>query len=65
MHRRSEGRLATWIGDLRLPPDERRAAKAERRAEKEIRRERDWSDEHARQRAATEAEARRNHQYRY
>jgi hypothetical protein len=48
---------------MRLPADERRAARAERRAEEEIRRERDWYDEHARQRAATEAEARRNLPY--
>jgi len=65
MHRRGSGRLTTWLGDLRLPADERRAARAERHAEEEIRRERDWSDEHARQRAATDAEARRNQPYRY
>ena len=65
MRRPGSGRLTTWVGDLRLPADERRAAKAERRAEDEIRRERDWSDEHARQRAATDAETRRNLPYRY
>ena len=64
MHRR-DGRLRTWLGDLRLPAGERRAARAERRAEEEIRRERDWSDEHARKRAATAAEARRNLPYSY
>lgn len=58
-------RLTTWLGDLRLPRDERRAARAERRAEDELRRERDWRDEHARKRMAAEAEARRNQPYRY
>ena len=62
--RRRSGRLTTWLGDLRLPADERRAAKAERHAEEEIRRERDWTDEHARRVAASEAEARRNLPYR-
>jgi hypothetical protein len=65
MRRHGSGRLRMWLGDLRLPADERRAAKAERRAEDEIRRERDWSDEHGRQRAAADAEARRNLPYRY
>ena len=65
MHRRGAGRLTTWLSDLRLPADERRAARAVRRAEEEIRRERDWSDEHARKQAATAAEARRNLPYRY
>jgi hypothetical protein len=48
---------------MRLPADERRAARSERRAEEQIRRERDWSDEHARQLMSAEAEARRNRPY--
>jgi hypothetical protein len=46
--------------ELRLPPDERRAARAERAAEEQMRRERD--DPHVAQRIAARnaAEARRN-----
>jgi hypothetical protein len=34
-------RAATWIGELRLPRDERRAARAERAAERQMNLERD------------------------
>jgi len=48
------------IRERRLPPDERRVAQAERRAEEQMRRERDHEDERARQLAAADAE-----RYRY
>jgi hypothetical protein len=64
MRRHCPGRLRTWLGDRQLPADERRAARAERRVEDEMRRERDWHDERARQRAAMEAEIRRHQPYR-
>ena len=56
-------RVATWIRERRLPPDERRAARLEREAEAQIRRERDWDDPRARQIAAAEAERRRYSDY--
>ena len=52
-------RIGSWIRERRLPPDERHAARAERMAEEQMRRERDKDDERARQLAAAEAERRR------
>jgi hypothetical protein len=52
-------RVRFWLSDARLPRPDRNAAGAERRAEMEIRRERDRVDERARQLAAAEAERRR------
>jgi hypothetical protein len=52
-------RVGTWIRERRLPEAERRAAQAERKAEAQMRRERDKDDERARQLAAAEAERRR------
>jgi uncharacterized protein YigA (DUF484 family) len=48
------------LRELRLPPSEREAARAERRAERALRRERDNQESAARRAAALEAEARRN-----
>lgn len=64
MRRNDPPRLAVWLGDMRLPADERRAAQSERRVEAEMRSVRDWYDERARQRAALEAEIRRHQPYR-
>jgi hypothetical protein len=47
------------LQELRLPRAERMAARAERRAEGELRRERDNQQRAERRAAATEAEARR------
>ena len=52
-------RVGTWVRERRLPPGERRAARAERRVEQQVRRERDHYDERARQLAAADAERRR------
>jgi hypothetical protein len=53
------GRTAlTWLGDWRLPRAERRAARAERETERQMRRERDNEHNAARLAAAREAEAR-------
>ena len=52
-------RAGAWIRERGLPPDERHAARAERHAEEQMRRERDKDDERARQLAAAEAERRR------
>jgi hypothetical protein len=54
---------ATVVREWRLPGPERRAARAERRAEEEIRRERDseWTPE--RRAAAAEAERRKYDYY--
>ena len=52
-------RIGAWVRERRLPADERRAARAERRAEEQLRRERDKDDERARQLAAVDAERRR------
>ena len=52
-------RLTTWVSDMRLPADERRGVRAERRVEARLRRERDGHDERALQLAAVEAERRR------
>ena len=48
------------MGELRLPPDERRAAKAEREAEAQMRRERDDPRVAERLAARNAAEARRH-----
>jgi hypothetical protein len=52
-------RVGTWVREQRLPADERRAARAARRAEELLRKERDHDDERARQLAAAEAERHR------
>ena len=52
-------RVGSWVREQRLPSAERRAARAERQAEAQMRRERDKDDERARQLAAAEAERRR------
>jgi hypothetical protein len=51
--------MRSLMRERRLPPDERRAAQAERCAEEQMHRERDKEDERARQLAAAEAERRR------
>ncbi len=56
---RARTRIATWIEEQRLPPGERRAARSERAVLEQLRRERDYDDERARQLAAVEAERRR------
>ena len=53
------GRAAlTWMGEWRLPGPERRAARSEREAERQMRRERDNQDSNERRAAALAAEAR-------
>lgn len=52
--------LIVVVRQLRLPRPEREAARAERRAERDLRRERDNRDSAARRAAAREAEARRD-----
>ena len=47
------------VKDLRLPRDEREAARAERRAEEQMRRERDNTESAERRAAAVEAESKR------
>jgi hypothetical protein len=47
------------LGELRLPPPERRAARAERAAERQMRRERDNAHSETARRGATEAERQR------
>jgi hypothetical protein len=55
--------VLTWVRERRLPAPERRAAQAERAAERQMRRERD-NDQSAAIRAATlEAERRRYQNY--
>lgn len=49
-------RVLAWIQELRLQPDERRAARAERAAEEQMRRERDNAETVARRAAAVDAE---------
>jgi hypothetical protein len=56
---RTLDRIRERARERRLPPDERQAARAERQAEEQMRRERDKTDERARQVAAAEAERRR------
>lgn len=51
--------LAQVLSELRLPAPERNAARAERRAEREIRRERENQHSAERRAARLEAEARR------
>ena len=52
-------RVREFLRDRRLAPDERMAARAERRAEEQLRRERDYDDPRARQLAAADAERHR------
>jgi hypothetical protein len=52
-HKRS---VRERVGEWRLPPAERRAAKLERLAEERMRSERDWYCERSRQRLHDEAE---------
>jgi hypothetical protein len=49
------------VKDLRLPRDEREAARAERRAEEQMRRERDNPESPERRAAALDAEVKRFH----
>ena len=51
--------MRQWLRDLRLPQPEREAARAERRVEEQLRRERDNPHTPERRAAALEAEARR------
>jgi hypothetical protein len=54
------GRAAlTWMGEWRLPSADRRAARAERETERQMKRERDNEETAARRAAALEAESRR------
>jgi hypothetical protein len=55
--------MLTWTRELRLPPPERRAAKAERESERQMRRERDNEHNAAARAAALEAEAQRYKNY--
>jgi len=52
-------RALTWLSELRLPAPERRAAKAERAAERQMHLERDHDQHAAARAAALEAERRR------
>jgi hypothetical protein len=54
------GRLLERLKDLRLPRAERDAARAERRAEEQMRRERDNPESPERRAAALQAEASRH-----
>jgi hypothetical protein len=56
---------ARFLRELALPRDERRAARAERKAEDAIRRERDNVESNARRAAAIEAERHRHDGYKY
>jgi hypothetical protein len=51
--------VATWVRERRLPAPERRAAKAARATERQMRRERDNEETAAARAAAVEAERRR------
>ena len=56
----TRGRAAlTWLGEWRLPGPERRAARSEHAAEREMRRERDNEYSAERRAAALDAELRR------
>jgi hypothetical protein len=55
--------MLTWTRELRLPPPERRAAKAERASERQMRRERDNQESATIRAAAIEAERRRYPNY--
>ena len=57
--RRDRRSIAVVLSELRLPGPERRAARSERAAEAQIRRERDNPHSATRRAAAAEAEARR------
>ena len=57
--RRDRRSIAVVLRELRLPRPERHAARSERAAEQQIRRERDNQHSAARRAAAVEAEARR------
>jgi hypothetical protein len=61
--RRNRDSPLGWLKEMRLPHPERQAARVERRAEHEIRRERDNQDSAARRAGATEAENRRHRNY--
>ena len=63
--RRRGANSVRFLRELALPRDERRAARAERRAEDAIRRERDNTESNARRAAALEAESRRHDSYKY
>jgi len=41
-------RIASWLDERRLPPDERRAGRSERAVLEQMRRERDHDDQRAR-----------------
>ena len=57
--RRNRHRPLTWLQEMRLPGPERQAARAEREAERQMKRERDNDETAARRAAALEAESRR------
>jgi hypothetical protein len=58
------GRAAlTWLGEWQLPGPERRAARSEHAAEREMRRERDSDQGAAARAAALEAEARHDRNF--
>jgi hypothetical protein len=57
--RRHEAVTVRFLRELAMPRDERRAARAERKAEEAIRRERDNPESAERRAAAVEAERRR------
>jgi hypothetical protein len=54
-----------FLRELTMPRDERRAARAERRAEDAIRRERDNTETNAHRAAAIDAERHRHDGYKY
>jgi hypothetical protein len=56
---KANSRVQSFLRDLRLSREERKAARAERRAEQEMRSQRDNSDTADRRLAALEAERRR------
>ena len=53
----------TWLGEWRLPGPDRRAARSERDAERQMRRERDNEQSAAARAAALEAEARHDRNF--
>jgi hypothetical protein len=55
--------VSTWVRERRLPPPERRAAQAERAAERRMHRERDNEHSAAIRAAALEAERRQYQSY--
>ena len=55
--------VTTWVRERRLPAPERRAAQAERAAERQLRRERDNEQSATIRAAALEAERRRYQSY--